>query len=145
MTKTILSAGGLLAMLTTLYVTIYSKGDGTLSWNLIDALTTMDSILFKPIALFGFVPAIFTVLISIVPKKIPVISSKWFNVLVCTSALLSMGILGFVFGFEFTQDSLTQVSESNKFDKEAGYYLWMTGATLTFIAAFFSNRISTGT
>ena len=88
------------------------------------------------IVLLGVVPACITILISIIPKKIPVIGSKWFNVLVCVPVFLSYGLI-------WIEIKAIEHFSGSDFTKDVAYYLWVSGLSLTFIAAFFTNRSNT--
>ena len=92
--------------------------------------------MFTVIALLGVVPACITILISIIPKKIPVIGSKWFNVLVCVPVFLSYGLI-------WIEIKAIEHFSGSDFTKDVAYYLWVSGLSLTFIAAFFTNRSNT--
>ena len=105
-----LASAGIFCMLITLFVPIATQV------TMLDALREFPN-LYTPIMLQGFLPPIFILLISIFFKTTPVISSKWFKILV------SLALLGFL---------LT--------GKEIGFYIWGVGVVLVFLSSFYSSK-----
>jgi len=93
---------------------------------------------FVIMALVGVVPACSTILLSAIPKKIPVIGSKWFNVLVCTPVFYAYFLL-------WVQIKMVIHFSGKEFTYDVHYYLWVFGLGLIFISAFFNNRRNTKT
>ena len=148
MKKTIVATVGLLAMVLTIFSLSEFASDlpGWLYFGGYDTQDMFDiardrwgfSDSFVILALVGVVPAVITILFSIIPKKIPVIGSKWFNVLVCAPVFFSYYLLW------WSIEAATYFS-GEEFTYDVPYYLWLFGLGLTFIAAFFNNRSSTKT
>jgi|SaaInlStandDraft_4_1057021.scaffolds.fasta_scaffold79710_1 hypothetical protein len=111
-----LASAGIFCMLITLFVPIATQV------TMLDALREFPN-LYTPIMLQGFLPPIFILLISIFFKTTPVISSKWFKILVSLASLVSLALLGFL---------LT--------GKEIGFYIWGVGVVLVFLSSFYSSK-----